>query len=98
MNIEKTIENGHFTVKVSGRLDTSTAPELEAALSEHIDEADDLVFDLDGLDYMSSSGLRLLLSCEKKMSAKNGMKVRNVNDVIMEIFEVTGFSDILTIE
>lgn len=98
MTITKTLEEGKLTVKVEGRLDTTTAPELEEELKCAIDEANELVFDLEGLEYLSSAGLRILLASQKKMTEKGGMKVTNVNDVIMEIFEITGFSDILTIE
>ncbi|MCR4708915.1 MAG: STAS domain-containing protein [Clostridiales bacterium] len=98
MVVTKNLEDKLLNVKVEGRLDTATAPELEAELAEVLDEADELVFDLEGLEYMSSAGLRILLATQKKMGLKGGMKVTNVNDVIMEIFEITGFSDILTIE
>ena len=98
MVITKTTEENKLIVKVEGRLDTATAPELEQELNDAIDEAEELVFDLEGLEYLSSAGLRILLASQKKMAAKGGMKVTNVNDVIMEIFEITGFSDILTIE
>jgi anti-sigma B factor antagonist len=92
------LEDKILNVKVEGRLDTATAPELEKELEEVLGEAEELVFDFEGLEYMSSAGLRILLATQKKMSAKGGMKVTNVNDVISEIFEITGFSDILTIE
>ncbi len=98
MLITKTTEDNKLNVKIEGRLDTTTAPELEAALDGAIDEANELVFDLEGLEYLSSAGLRILLASQKKMAPKGGMKVTKVNDVIMEIFEITGFSDILTIE
>ena len=98
MVVTKNLEDKLLNVKVEGRLDTATAPELEAELAEVLDEADELVFDLEGLEYMSSAGLRILLATQKKMGLKGGMKVINVNDVIMEIFEITGFSDILTID
>lgn len=98
MTVTKTLEDKILNVKVEGRLDTATAPELEKELEEVLGEAEDLVFDFEGLEYMSSAGLRILLATQKKMSAKGGMKVTNVNDVISEIFEITGFSDILTIE
>lgn len=98
MTITKTLEDKILNVKVEGRLDTATAPELEKELEEVLGEAEELVFDFEGLEYMSSAGLRILLATQKKMSAKGGMKVTNVNDVISEIFEITGFSDILTIE
>ena len=98
MVVTKNLEDKVLNVKVEGRLDTATAPELETELAEVLDEAEELVFDLEGLEYMSSAGLRILLATQKKMGTKGGMKVTNVNDVIMEIFEITGFSDILTIE
>lgn len=98
MTVTKTLEDKILNVKVEGRLDTATAPELEKELEEVLGEAEELVFDFAGLEYMSSAGLRILLATQKKMSAKGGMKVTNVNDVISEIFEITGFSDILTIE
>ena len=98
MTVTKTLEDKILNVKVEGRLDTATALELEKELEEVLGEAEELVFDFEGLEYMSSAGLRILLATQKKMSAKGGMKVTNVNDVISEIFEITGFSDILTIE
>ena len=98
MTVTKTLEEKVLNVKVEGRLDTTTAPALEEELAEVMDEAEELVFDLEGLEYMSSAGLRILLATQKKMAQKGGMKVVNVNDVIKEIFDITGFSDILTIE
>ena len=98
MTVTKTLEEKVLNVTVEGRLDTATAPALEEELAEVMDEAEELVFDLKGLEYMSSAGLRILLATQKKMAQKGGMKVVNVNDVIKEIFDITGFSDILTIE
>ena len=98
MTVTKTLEEKVLNVKVEGRLDTATAPALEEELAEVMDEAEELVFDLKGLEYMSSAGLRILLATQKKMAQKGGMKVVNVNDVIKEILDITGFSDILTIE
>ena len=98
MTVTKEFEEKVLNVKVEGRLDTATAPELEQELAEVIDDAEELVFDLENLEYMSSAGLRILLATQKKMAEKGGMKVTKVNDVIMEIFDITGFSDILTIE
>ena len=98
LNIEKTLENGKAVVKLAGRLDTVTAPELETALKEILPGISELVFDLETLEYVSSAGLRVLLSAQKAMNVQGEMKVCNVNATIMEIFEVTGFSDILTIE
>ena len=86
------------TLKVSGRLDTTTAPSLESAVSETVGSCESLVLDFAGLEYISSAGLRVILKAQKAMMAKGGMKLLNVNETIMEIFEITGFSDILTIE
>ena len=99
MTNEKTLKNGELTIALAGRLDTMTAPELEAELGEALEGAEKVAFDLADLEYMSSAGLRILLSTQKKMMAKGGsVVVRNANETITEIFEVTGFSDILTIE
>ena len=92
-------ENGeNLTIALVGRLDTATAPQLESELKQSLDGVKNLVLDLGKLEYMSSAGLRLLLSSQKQMSKQGTMKVIHVNKVIMDIFEVTGFSDILTIE
>lgn len=98
MTIDKKLEDGKLTVNVAGRLDTTTAPTLEESLKESLDTVDELVLDLSDLEYISSAGLRVLLATQKIMNQHNGMKVTGVNEVIMEIFEVTGFSEILTIE
>ena len=98
LNIEKKQDDKKLEVALEGRLDTTSAPKLEAALKDSFDAVDELVLDFAGLEYISSAGLRVLLSSKKTMSKKGGMKVRHVSDVIMEIFEVTGFLDILTIE
>lgn len=98
MNIEKELNENAATLKVSGRLDTTTAPKLEAAISELAGTCEQLVLDFEGLQYISSAGLRVILKAQKAMSAKGGMKLLHVNETIMEIFEITGFSDILTIE
>ena len=98
LKIDKTVDNGKTKVALEGRLDTVTAPELEAALKEVLPAATELTMDFEKLEYISSAGLRVLLSAQKTMNNQGGMKVKNVNDTIMEIFEVTGFSDILTIE
>lgn len=98
MEIKKVTENGVLTTELSGRIDTTTAPALEQELKGSYDGCDSLVLDFAGVEYISSAGLRVLLSAQKVMSKKGGMTVRNVNEDIMEIFEVTGFSDILTIE
>ena len=98
LNINKTITNGKAVFALEGRLDTNTSVVLDAALSPVLDTINELVFDLSALEYISSAGLRVLLATHKSLSKKGGMKVTNVNEMIMEIFEVTGFSDILTIE
>ncbi|MBQ1847181.1 MAG: STAS domain-containing protein [Clostridia bacterium] len=97
LNIQKTIENETANVALEGRLDTVTAPDLEKTLKEILPGLKSLVFDFEKLDYISSAGLRVLLSAQKAMNAQGGMQVKNVNETVMEIFEVTGFSDILTI-
>lgn len=98
LNIEKKLDGNTLTVALEGRLDTTTAPQLETELKAALDGADNLVLDFEKLEYISSAGLRVLLSAQKMMSKKGGMKILHVSDVIMEIFEVTGFIDILTIE
>ena len=98
MTINKSKNGADLTIALEGRLDTMTSPELEADLDSSLEGVQDLTFDLEKLDYVSSAGLRVLLSAQKRMTGQGGMKVTHVNDVIMEIFEVTGFSDILTIE
>lgn len=98
MTITKTQNGSALEIALAGRLDTMTSPELEAELSKALPGADSLVFDFGKLDYISSAGLRVLLSAHKTMSPKGGMKVTNVNDIVQEVFEVTGFADILDIE
>ena len=98
MTINKTLNGSDLVISLEGRLDTMTAPELEAEMNASLKSADSLTMDFSKLDYISSAGLRVLLSAHKVMSAKGGMKVTNVNEVVQEVFEVTGFSDILDIE
>ena len=98
MTIEKKMNGTALEIALEGRLDTMTAPELEAELNQSLGSADSLVMDFSKLDYISSAGLRVLLSAHKAMSAKGGMKVTNVNEIVQEVFEVTGFADILDIE
>ena len=98
MTIEKTAENEKVTLTVSGRLDTTTAPELESALDEVLENTKELVFNLENLEYISSAGLRVILKAQKVMNTKGSMKLTGVNDSIMEVFDITGFLDILTIE
>ena len=98
MNIQQEKNGNQLTVALEGRLDTMTAPELEAALKEALDGVEELTFDLAKLEYISSAGLRVLLSAQKTMNRQGSMTVKNANEIIMEIFDVTGFADILTIE
>ena len=98
MTINKTMNGKDLTIALEGRLDTMTAPELEAELNKTLGGVDSLVFDFAKLNYISSAGLRVLLSAHKALSAKGGMKLRNVNEVVQDVFDVTGFSDILDIE
>ena len=98
MKINKNQNGSALLVALEGRLDTTTAPQLEAALADSLDGIERLVFEFDKLEYISSAGLRVLLSAQKKMNKKGSMAIRHVNDTIMEIFDVTGFTDILTIE
>lgn len=97
MTIEKQFENRALTLTLGGRLDTTTAPELEREIGD-LDGVQDLVFDFKDLEYISSAGLRVILKAQKTMNAKGSMKLVNVGESIMEVFEITGFSDILTIE
>ena len=98
MTINKTAEAGKLTISLEGRLDTGTAPQLEAELKSSLDGVTTLVLDFAGLEYISSAGLRVLLGAQKVMAKQGGMVIRNVNEVISEVFEVTGFVDILSIE
>jgi len=97
LNIEKKTNGAELTVALTGRLDTTTAPALEKELKESLDGVTALCFDMEALEYISSAGLRVLLSAQKIMAKQGEMKVVHVNETILEIFEVTGFSDILTI-
>ena len=98
MTITKKTNGTALEIALEGRLDTTTAPELEKELKGSLDGANNLTLDFGKLDYISSAGLRVLLSAHKAMSGKGGMKVTNVNEIVREVFEVTGFADILTIE
>lgn len=98
MTIEKKLNASDLTMILTGRLDTTTAPQLEAELKESLPGVENLVLDFAALDYLSSAGLRVLLATQKIMNKQGSMVVRNVNETIAEIFDVTGFSDILTIE
>ena len=98
MKIEKNINGNEMTVAVAGRLDTNTAPELEDSLKEDLNGITDLILNLKDLEYISSAGLRVLLSAQKIMNKQGKMTVKGANNVVMEVFEVTGFVDILNIE
>ena len=98
MTIDKAKNGTRLTIALKGRLDTTTSPDLEAELKASLDSVTELTMDFSELDYISSAGLRVLLAAHKAMSGKGGMKVTHVNEIVGEIFEVTGFSDILTIE
>ena len=98
MNITKNLNDTSLEIVLEGRLDTNTAPELEEVLKDSLDGITDLVFNINDLDYISSAGLRVLLSAQKIMNKQGEMKVTGASEAIMEIFEVTGFTDILTIE
>lgn len=97
MNITADKNGSSLTLALDGRLDTTTAPELDKILKTSLDGVTDLTLDLERLEYLSSAGLRVLLSGQKAMNKQGAMTVRHVNETIMEIFEITGFSDILTI-
>jgi anti-sigma B factor antagonist len=98
MTIEKKINGDALTLIVSGRLDTQTAPELENEIDANISGLKELTFDMTNLEYVSSAGLRVILKAQKAMNAQGSMKLTGVNDSIMEVFDITGFLDILTIE
>ena len=98
MTIEKKLNGELATLVVAGRLDTQTAPELEKEIDDVVTGINELVLDMTGLEYVSSAGLRVILKAQKIMNSKGSMKLTGVNDSIMEVFDITGFIDILTIE
>ena len=98
MTIEKNLNGTELTITIAGRLDTTTAPQLEAVFKQSIGGVTKLVLDFAALEYLSSAGLRVLLAAQKVMNKQGEMIIKNVNETINEIFEVTGFIDILTIE
>lgn len=98
MNINKNLSEDCLTLELEGRLDTNTAPQLEAEVSSSIQDITTLVLDFEKLNYLSSAGLRVILLAQKMMNKQGKMIVKNVNKVILEVFEVTGFVDILTVE
>lgn len=97
MQIHKTLNDKSLTIALEGRLDTTSAPQLEAEVKQ-LGDITELVFDFTALDYLSSAGLRVLLAAQKLMNKQGKMVVRHVNETIQEVFVVTGFADILTIE
>ena len=98
MTINKVRIDNELTLVIEGRLETTTAPELEAVVKSELAGVTSLIFDFKKLEYISSAGLRVLLSAQKVMNAQGEMKIRGANESVTEIFEITGFSDILTIE
>ena len=98
MEIKKTLTNDLLVVALEGRLDTSSSPELEEVLDSSLDGVKELVFDLEQLDYLSSAGLRVLLTAQKRMSRQGTMKLCHLNATVREVLDLTGFSDFLTIE
>ena len=98
MTIKKNINDCALTILLAGRLDTTTAPQLEGELNASLADVKRLILDFQDLEYLSSAGLRVILAAQKTMNKQGSMVVRHVNETIMEVFEVTGFVDILTIE
>lgn len=98
MNINKTQNETTLILDLEGRLDTTTAPQLEAELKASINNITELIMDFSALEYLSSAGLRVILAAQKVMNKQGRMTIRNVNETIMEVFEITGFVDILTIK
>lgn len=98
MIINKKLEGTKLEILLEGRLDTTTSPMLETELTQSIDGLTELIFNFEKLEYISSAGLRILLAAQKIMNKQGSMVVKNVNEIIAEVFEVTGFADILTIE
>ena len=98
MIIEKNLNGTELTITISGRLDTTTAPQLEAEFKQSLGGVEKLVLDFSSLEYLSSAGLRVLLAAQKKMQKSGSLKLINVCEGIMDVFDMTGFADILTIE
>ena len=98
MTISKTIDGSKLVVKVSGSLDITTSPELQQELDASLDGVESLAFDFSELDYISSAGLRVLVSTHKKMYKKGGMVITGVNESVMDVFDITGLADSFTIE
>ena len=99
MTIKKTVDGSTLVLDLEGRLDTTTAPQLENELKVSLYDIKELTLDMENLEYLSSAGLRVLLAAQKQMQKQQGnMVIVNVNEIIMEVFEVTGFVDIITIK
>ena len=98
MTITKTANQNALNIKLEGRLETTTAPELEAVIKNELGGINDLTFDFSALDYISSAGLRVLFTAQKLMNSQGTMKITGTNEIVREVFDITGFSDILTIE
>jgi anti-sigma B factor antagonist len=98
MTIDRNVDGAKTQLKISGRLDTSTAPELESTIDACLSGVEELIIDFEGLEYVSYAGLRVILKTQKVMNKQGSMKIINVNDTIMEVFDITGFADVLTIE
>ena len=98
LNIELAKESGVLTLILEGRIDTTTSPKLEAAINKNFEDVSKIVFDFKGVNYISSSGLRVLLVCQKQMRNIGTMILKDVQPEVLEVFEITGFTDILTIE
>jgi len=98
MTITTAFDNDKLTVTPVGRIDTITAPELDAVIRDNTDKINDLVLDFAGVEYISSAGLRVLLAAQKAMAKKGTMKLIHVNETVMEVLDITGFNDILTVE
>ena len=98
LNITKTIEQGKVTIFLDGRLDTSTSPDLEKEIKDKLDGVSELIFDFDKLQYISSSGLRVLLVAQKTMLKQGEMRIINVSEEVRDILDITGFSDIMNVE
>ncbi|MDO4532507.1 MAG: STAS domain-containing protein [Coriobacteriia bacterium] len=98
MEIIKKLEGTRLSVTLSGELNTVTAPELEANLAEDLQTIDEIVFDMEDLSYITSSGLRVLLVCQQELEERGGVTIRSASSVIREVIEVTGFDSILTLE
>lgn len=98
LTIDKTVNGAKTIYKLEGKLDTITAPELEKELKDSLEGVEELIFDFTGVEYISSAGLRVILNTQQQMQGQGEMKLIGVNEILMDIFEVTGFVDILTIE